>query len=68
MNRNQLVDFIISGGGSVFLLTPITKRAREWADEHLPKDRQTLGTGIAVEHRYIVEIVEGIKRDGLIVR
>lgn len=68
MNPRQLADFVVSGGGTLYLLTPVTKRAQKWVDEHLPEDRQTLGTGIAVEHRYIGEIVEGIKRDGLIVR
>jgi hypothetical protein len=33
--------------------------------EHIPADAQTLGKGIAVEHRYIADIVKGIAEDGL---
>lgn len=58
-------DFSVSGEGSVYLLTPNTPRAEAWAAEHLPSDAQTLGRGIAVEHRYIADIVAGIQRDGL---
>lgn len=58
-------DFVVSGGGSIYLLTPLTDNAKQWVDEHLPADRQTLGNGIAVEHRYIEEIVQGAQRDGL---
>lgn len=62
-------DFIVSGrgGDTVFLLTPITIQAREWIDENVSEERTNFGDGIAVEHRYIVDLVEGIQRDGLVV-
>lgn len=61
------MDFTVYGSGTVYLLTSITEAAREWVDEHLSRDRQYLGEGIAVEHRYIVALVEGARRDGLVV-
>ena len=60
-------DFVVRGGGSVYLLCPLTDEARDWTKENIPEDAQTLGPNIAVEHRYIEDIVEGIRADGLVV-
>lgn len=59
------MDFDLVNGGSVFLLIPNTEAAKAWVDEHLPEHPLTLGRGIAVEHRYISEIMQGIMADGL---
>lgn len=58
-------DFTIAGGGTVYLLVPESHAAQEWVAENLPEDVQTLGRGIAVEHRFIGAIVDGILADGL---
>lgn len=65
--KTKRADFQVSGGGTIYLLTPISKAAREWANDHLPADAQTLGAAIAAEHRYIGDIVNGIQGDGLTV-
>lgn len=62
------VDFTLTGGGSVYLLTPQTDAGRAWKDQYLPSDAQTLGNGIAVEWRYVNDICNGIMNDGLTVR
>ena len=59
------MDFNIVDGGSVFLLIPNTEAANAWVDEHLPESLLTFGKGIAVEARYIQQIVYGIVEDGL---
>jgi hypothetical protein len=61
------IDFTVSGGGSVYLLQPLTEAARDWCAEHIPADAQTWGGAIAVEHRYIGPLVDGIAGDGLTV-
>lgn len=61
----DVIDFRIGGGGSVYLLTPVSERAKEWVKEHIPSDAQTFGGAVAVEWRYISDIVDGIKGDGL---
>jgi len=61
-------DFKVSGGGSLYILTPCTDAARDWVSEHIGDDAQTWGGGIAVEHRYIGDIVDGIQNDGLTVQ
>ena len=61
-----MIDFRIGGGGSVFTLQPNTKRAREWIEENLVVEPwQWLGDAVAIEHRFIGNITEGIKADGL---
>src|SRR5260370_38898389 len=61
-------DFSIEGEGrfcTVYLLRPLTPAAFDWIDEHIPEDTQRLATAVAVEHRYIGPIAEGILADGL---
>lgn len=58
-------DFLLSGGGSLYVLTPMSEQSTEWIDKHIDPSAQSFGGGIAVEHRYIQDIVEGIKNDGM---
>lgn len=58
-------DFFVTGGPSVFLLIPISDEGAAWIDEHIPEDALHHGNGIAVEWRYIKDIVVGIQNDGL---
>lgn len=60
-------DFTVTNHGSIFLLTPMNEVASEWIEDNLPEDRQTLGLAVAVEHRYIADIVNGIRHEGLTV-
>jgi len=59
------VDFTVQNESSIFLLQPQTESARRWVDEFLPEDRMEFAGAIVVEHRYIQDIVDGIRRDGL---
>ena len=61
-------DFLVENHGSLFLFRPLTLAANFWIDQNLPEDRQTLGNAVAVEHRYIADIVRGAQADGLVVR
>jgi hypothetical protein len=62
------IDFEVSGGGSVYLLRPLTRPARDWVDDHLPDDATWWCGAVVVEHRYIGPIVGGAIGDGLVVR
>ena len=44
-----------------------TDQAREWVEEYVSRDRQMLGYGLAVEHRYAAVLAEGMQADGLVV-
>jgi hypothetical protein len=58
-------DFYVANHGSIFLLTPVTQAAREWVAEHIPEDAPALGHSIAIEHRFVGEVLAGITEDGL---
>ena len=66
--KPEEIDFTVTGGGTIYLLQPHTAAATEWIAEHISDDAQFMGDAVAVEHRYIGNIVQGIQRDGLTVR
>jgi hypothetical protein len=70
-NRNArhktVVDFSVQNHGSIFLLQAITPAAKNWIEEFLSEDRQTFGSAVAVEPRYVPSIVTAIRNDGLVV-
>ena len=60
------MDVQVDGGGTVYLVTPITTLAKEWVQQHLALEGwQWLGGGFAVEHRFIANLVQGMRADGL---
>jgi hypothetical protein len=58
-------DVAISGAGSIYLFHLLTESARFWVDCHVSEDRQMFGDALAVEHRYIGHLVQGMRADGL---
>ena len=70
MNLNQSLkpDVLVHGGRSVFLFDPVSDRGKEWVDRNVSYEPyQRFGGAIAVEHRYIDDLVEGAVSDGLVV-
>jgi hypothetical protein len=61
-------DLKLTGHGTIYLLQPITLAARDWVAEHMPDDATWCCGAVAVEHRFIDDIVLGAIRDGLEVR
>lgn len=60
-------DFLVTGGGTIYLVLPLTDAAREWIDASVAEDAPRFGRATAVEHRYIDDLVSGILADGLTV-
>lgn len=60
-------DFYFINGGSVGLLRPITAAAKAWVDDHVCLDEWQSARSVAIEHRYVVDILQGIANDGLVV-
>jgi hypothetical protein len=59
-------DFQFSNHGSIWLARPMTDAGREWIDENFDSEAQWFfGGSLAVEPRYIGDIVEGMQADGL---
>jgi hypothetical protein len=64
------IDFTVQNEGSIFLLRPITPAGMEWVQEHIGSDNgfQPMRPTVVIDHRYIADVVEGIRGDGLLVR
>ncbi len=63
-------DFLIENHGSIFLLKPQTDLAISWVEENIGQDNgfQPNWPNVVIEHRYIADIVAGIKDDGFAVQ
>ena len=66
--RNQ-PDFTILVDGSIFLLTPLSESARDWIEQNIGKDNgfQPWWPTVVIEHRYVADILEGIRSDGMVI-
>lgn len=61
-----MADFRITYHGTVTLLHPLTPACREWIDENVATEGwQWFGGGIAVEPRYLDNLVSGMAEAGL---
>jgi len=60
-------DFDISHHGTVSLFHPLSSRAEDWLRLHCPRDgeHQYLGKALAIEHRFVSDIVQLASDDGL---
>jgi hypothetical protein len=61
-------DFAISYHGTVSLFHPLTNRAGDWLRLHCPLDdeHQYFGNALAIEHRFVSDIVQLASGDGLL--
>jgi hypothetical protein len=60
-----MVDVSVTNHGSLVGLTMHTEEAQEWANQHLPADAPSMGNTIFAEPRYVEDIVDGMRNDGL---
>ena len=59
------MDFQIVNHGTLYLLYPNTRRARQWVKDNLPQDHVKYADASVVEPRYIDDILDGIRADDL---
>lgn len=60
------LDAQVINQGTIFQVWPNTKRARKWIEEHVDlENAQWFGPTLIVEHRYINDLVMGMRDDGL---
>lgn len=62
----NLPDFLVENHGSIFHLIPLNDSAHAWVDEHIGSENsfQPYWPTVVVEHRFISDIVQGIRNDG----
>ena len=54
-------DFWLSRQSTVFLLEQLTDAARAWADKHIAANALHFGAAIVIEHRFIDNILAGMR-------
>jgi hypothetical protein len=62
------VDFMVSDEGTVWLFTPLTPAALQFLSKQVQQDAQYFGDSLAVEHRYVSDLIVGLRQHGLTVR
>lgn len=59
-----MVDFTVSFDGSIGLVYPQTRRARDFLEGRIAPDAQWFGRGLVVEHRYLADLVDALRAEG----
>lgn len=59
------MDIVIENHGSVALLRPLSDEGRQWLAEHVSDDHVVFGGAIACEPRFVEDIVNGARDDGM---
>ena len=60
-----MADVTVNDQGSIVVLVPMNEAATDWFVENLPENAPMWGLGYAVERRYVLDILEGLKDAGL---
>jgi hypothetical protein len=60
------VDFLIRDEGPLVLVTPATPEAQQWLDEHVVGETTWWCGALAVERRYVFDLLSGAQSDGLV--
>lgn len=60
-----MADVDFQNEGTIVLMYPRTPAGKAWVADHIPKDAMTFGAAIVIEHRFAIDIIEGVLSDGL---
>jgi hypothetical protein len=61
-------DLLVQGEGTVYLIHAVSPAGHAWIENHIASDAPSLGDAVAVEHRFIADIVLAAIREGLEVK
>jgi hypothetical protein len=59
------IDFIVRDEGTIWLFTPLTPAAFEFLADHIQSDAHYFGQSLAVEHRFVYDLLIGLREHGL---
>ena len=59
-------DIRVSGspGSSVYLFSPVSEAGHEFVDTRIGQEANFFGGAVVVEHRYILDLIEGARSEG----
>ena len=63
--EKPVFDFAVRDEGTIWLFTPLTPAAFEFLSECIQNDAQCFGPSLAVEHRFVYELLIGLREHGL---
>jgi len=63
--NGKLNDVIVWHDGSITLVRPVSDAAEQWIAEHVPDDAPWFGPALAVEPRYVDDLIAGMRDAGL---
>jgi hypothetical protein len=61
-------DYEVSGGGTVYIVTPLNPAAQQNLESGVGSDAQWWAGGVAVEHRFISDLVDQLREEGWAIR
>ena len=59
------IDFVVRDQGTIWLFTPLTPAALQFLSEHIREDAQYIGDSLVVEHRFVYDLLIGLRERGL---
>jgi hypothetical protein len=60
------IDFVVRDEGTIWLFTPLTPAALQFLSDRIQEDVQYFGHSLAVEHRYVYDLLIGLREHGLL--
>jgi hypothetical protein len=63
-NNVIIPDAIVKNCGTTFLICPQDEYVREWLLDNVQGERTYYGKNLSVEHRFIEDIVKGMREFG----
>jgi hypothetical protein len=63
--REHTMDVQFSDHGSIWLARPLTRAGKAWIEDKVSDDAMWYGAALAIEARYVGDIVDGMAEDGL---
>jgi len=68
METKKQPDVKIDNQGTIWMFHPLSETAKQWVDENVNLETyQWMGPRFAVEHRYVTDLVQGMRAAGLTV-
>jgi hypothetical protein len=64
MTSTAQADYEVSGGGTLFILTPLNNAAKENLEAGVGEEAQWWAGGVAVEQSFISGLVEQLRGEG----
>lgn len=63
--ENRGFDFVVRDEGTIWVFAPQSPAALQFLSEHIQEGAQYFGESLVVEHRYVYDLLIGLREHGL---